>query len=321
MIELCRESFEQLDDLYKLAKNVDYGWFINANQTFAVRSERVGVHDFTSIDVSRVVGQAVIDAFLEAHGKRLKVNLDNPDVEIYALVRNDEFLLGVNTTGKSLHRRGYRVYEHPAALKPTLASAMLEISGWKPEKSIIDPMCGGATIPIETAFKARNMAPNRLRKDFAFLKLKMFDKKEFEKIRMKALSSEKRGVFEIYGMEKFSRHLNGAFKNSEKAGVCETIKFRLGDATKAKDYPKENLEFVVVNPPYGVRMVPGGSPKKLYDGFLKALRETANGAILVLITAAYRRFEEATDENDIAILEERRVLHGELKAKIFKCKI
>ena len=322
MIQLCREHFDKLDDLYKLAKKIDYGWLIDADQTFAVRSERVGVHNFTSIDISRVVGQAVIDSFLEAYGKRLKVNLDNPEVEVYALVRNNEFILGVNTTGNSLHKRGYRVYEHPAALKPTLASAMLEISGWNSDKGLIDPMCGGGTIPIEAAFKARDMIPNRLREDFAFLRLKIFSRDEYEKIRESLLNSEKREFFEIYGMEKFPRHLNGALKNAEKAGVRETIKFKLGDATLPMDYPEDMLEFIVVNPPYGVRMVPDGrSPKKLYTGFLRALKDKAKGSTLVLITAAYRKFEEAAEENDVAILEEKRVLHGELKAKIFKCKV
>jgi len=321
MIQLCRENFAKLEDLYRIAKNIDYGWIIDANQTFAVRSERVGTHNFTSMDVSRVIGQAIIDSFLEAYGKRLKVNLDHPDIEFYSLVRNNEFILGVNTTGSSLHKRGYRVYEHPAALKPTLASAMLEISGWKPEKGLIDPMCGGGTILIEAAFKARNMIPSRLRNDFAFLKMKIFNREEYEKIREKLLNLEKKEVFEIYGMEKFPRHLNGALRNAKKAGVQETIKFKLGDATVPADYPKTELKFIVVNPPYGIRMIPEGSPKRLYDKFLKALKEKAENSILVLITAAHRKFRKAVEEKNIEILEEKRVLHGELAAKIFKCKV
>jgi len=321
MIQLCREKFAELNDLYKIAKKIDYGWIINADQSFAVRSERVGVHNFTSIDVARVVGQAIIDSYLEAYGRRLKVNLNEPDVEVYALVRNQEFILGVNTTGNSLHKRGYRVYEHPAALKSTLASAMLKISGWTPNKSLIDPMCGGGTIPIEAAFKARNIPPGHLRKNFAFLKLKIFDKNEFEKIRSEILSQKRNEEIEIYGMEKFKQHLDGALTNSKKAGVHDIIKFKLGDATKPEDYPRGNFEFIIVNPPYGVRMIPGGSPKKLYCSFLNALKQRAEGAILVLITAAHKRFREAIEEEKIEMLEERTVLHGELKAKIFKCKV
>ena len=320
MIQLCREKFSKLEDLYILVKRIDYGWIIEADQSFAVRSERVGEHNFTSIDVAKVVGQAIIDSYLEAYGRRLKVNLKMPDVEFYALVRNQEFILGVNTTGNSLHRRGYRIYEHPAALKPTLASAMLRISGWKPEKSIIDPMCGGGTIPIEAAFKANNIPPGHLREDFAFLKLKIFDRKEFEEIKIRILNQKRsERCSGIYGMEKFRHHLDGAMKNSERAGVRESIEFKLGDATRPDDYPREELNFIVVNPPYGVRMIPGGSPKRLYSDFLKAIKERAEGATLVLITGAHRKFREAAEESGVEIIGEKAVLHGELKAKIFKC--
>ncbi|RLI22305.1 hypothetical protein DRO54_01420 [Candidatus Bathyarchaeota archaeon] len=322
MILLCKENFTEFDDLYRIVKGIDYSWIIEADQSFAVRSERVGEHNFTSIDVARAVGQAIIDSYMEARGKRLKVNLDIPDVEFYALVRNQEFILGVNTTGNSLHKRGYRVYEHPAALKPTLAAAMLRISGWNPQENIIDPMCGGGTIPIEAAFKANNIPPGHLREDFAFLKLKIFDKKEFEEVKGRILGQKRgEGHSRIYGMEKFRRHLEGAIKNSERAGVRKSIEFKLGDATRPNDYPFEDLEFVIVNPPYGVRMIPGGSPKKLYSDFLKAIRERAEGATLVLITGAHRKFREAAEESDLEIVEERTVLHGELKAKIFKCRI
>jgi len=321
MIQICHGVFSELKDIYRMVKDIDYGWIIDADQPFAVRSERVGIHDFTSMDVSRIVGQAIIDSYRETYGRRLPVNLDEPEVEFYALVRDQEFLLGVNTTGNSLHRRGYKAYMHPAALKPTLASAMLRLSGWKPGKGILDPMCGGGTIPIEAAFKAANIPPGHLRLDFAFLKLKFIDENDFWKLRNR-LFAERRceAPVEIYGMEKFRHHLEGAMRNSEKAGVREFIEFKLGDATKSVDYPDGEIDYVVVNPPYGIRMVPGGSPKGLYSRFLKALRERVEDAVLILITAAHKRFVEAAEEIGIEIIERRIVLHGDLRARIFKCK-
>jgi len=322
MIQMCHGIFSELKDIYRMVKDVDYGWIIDANQPFAVRSERVGIHNFTSMDVSRIVGQAIIDSYSEAYGKRLPVNLDEPEVEFYALVRDQEFLLGVNTTGNSLHRRGYRAYMHPASLKSTLASAMLRLSGWKPEKSILDPMCGGGTIPIEAAFKAANIPPGHLRSDFAFLKLKFIDENDFWTLRNRLLAEMRcEAPAGIYGMEKFKRHLEGAILNSEKAGVRELIEFKLGDATNSSDYPDGEIGYVVVNPPYGIRMVPGGSPRALYKRFLKALRERVEDAILILITAAHKRFVEAAEENGIEIIERRIVLHGDLRARIFKCKL
>ena len=321
-IMLCRGKFAQLRDLYSLSRHVDYGWIIDKSQSFAVRSERIGTHNFTSMDVSRVIGQAVIDSYQEAYKVRLKVNLDNPDVEIYALVRNDEFVLGVNTTGRSLHKRGYRVYDHPAALKPTIASAMLEIAGWPPREGLIDPMCGGATIPIEAAFKACNIPPNHLRRDFAFLKLKFFAREEFEDV-VESLMSQAKGECspKIFGMEKYAHHLQGGIRNAEKAGVLKVISFIRGDATIPAEYPKGTLSHVVVNPPYGIRMIPRGSPKGLYVGFIRALKKVAKDGTLVLISGAYKRFEEAAAECDLEISETRTIYHGNLEAKIFKCRV
>jgi len=103
-------KFKDLNDIYRLTEGVDYSFMIERWQKFAVRSERAGIHNFTSMDVSSVVGKAIIDSFQKTANSRLKVDLDNPDVEFYALVRNDDFILGINLTGRSLHRRGYRVY-------------------------------------------------------------------------------------------------------------------------------------------------------------------------------------------------------------------
>ncbi|MEM2202681.1 MAG: tRNA (guanine(6)-N2)-methyltransferase [Candidatus Bathyarchaeia archaeon] len=321
-IELCRSAFESLDDIYRLAKSLDYTWILDEQQTFAIRSERIGVHNFTSMDVSRVAGQAVIDSFANATGKRLKVNLDEPDVEIYCLVRNNDFIMGVNTTGASLHKRGYRVYSHPAALKPTIASAMLRIGGWTPDKSLIDPMCGGATIPIEAALEAKGVPPNHLQRDFAFLKLKICNQETFEKIKAETLAQQKEEApCTIYAMEKFAKHLQGGIENARKAGVHEAINFKIGDATKPQDYPKAELDFIVVNPPYGLRANPREGVRKLYENFLKTLKTKFPGATLVLITAASNRFREAAESAELAVMNERKIWHGELLTSIFKCKV
>jgi len=321
-IELCRSTFEDLNDIYKLVKSLDYTWILDVQQTFAIRSERIGVHNFTSMDVSRVAGQAVIDSFASATGKRLKVNLDEPDVEIFCLVRNSDFIMGVNTTGASLHKRGYRMYSHPAALKPTIASAMLKIGCWTPAKSIIDPMSGGATIPIEAALEAKGMPRNHLRRDFAFLKLKICSRETFEKIRAETLArQEAKGPCTIYAMEKFAKHLQGGIENAKKAGVYEAINFKIGDATKLQDYPEGKFDFIVVNPPYGLRANPKEGVRKLYESFLKALKAKFPEATLTIITAASKRFKEAAENAGISIIEDRKIWHGDLLTDIFTCKI
>lgn len=155
-----------LKDIYNQVKSLPFTEYIAPNQSFAIRAQRSGEHDFTSLDIASIAGKAVIDGYLEERGVRLRVDLNQPDVEIYVLLRDGELLVGINTTGESLHKRGYRVYDHPAAIKTTLASGMILLSGWKPEEVFLDPMCGGATIPIEAALMARRVPNNAFGRKF-----------------------------------------------------------------------------------------------------------------------------------------------------------
>ena len=315
-----RGRFEGLEDIYVATRRLDFTEFVEADQSFAVRAERVGQHDFTSMDVAAQVGQGIIDSYKSSAGVRLKVNLDEPDVEFYAFVRDDEFLLGLNTTGPSLHKRGYRVFKHPAALRTSVAAAMLLLAGWSGEGALLDPMCGGGTIPIEGALLARRVPPGGFRRGrFAFLSLPMADEEEFRERLVRALGEASEEVFEITGMDKFKAYLDGALRNARSAGVDDTIRFVQGDATELDRYLTEAPTHVVVNPPYGVRFKLKGL-SRLYRGFLASLADLAPGCKLVLITAAKRTFREAASRAGVEVLEERKVLHGDLWASVFVCR-
>ncbi len=164
---LLRCEAETLDDIYRAVKGLDFNFI--RGKSFAVRSLRVGEHDFTSMDIARVAGQAVIDSFMESYGERLKVNLSQPDVIIRVELVDNELFVGLDTTGDdAMHKRWWRVYNHPAHLNAAIACGMLRIAEWKADESLIDPMCGSGTIPIEAALMARKV-PNM--RDFAYEKL------------------------------------------------------------------------------------------------------------------------------------------------------
>lgn len=318
---LYRGRFEELEDIYRAARGLDYTSVIEPEQSFAVRAERVGQHDFTSMDVAARVGQAIIDSYMASRGVRLKVNLDEPDVEIYAFVRDDEFLMGLNTTGPSLHKRGYRIYKHPAALRTSVAAAMLYLADWRGDGALLDPMCGGGTIPIEGALMARCFPPGAFRGHaFAFLKLPIADVEEFDRRRERALAEASREIFDITGIDKFRAVLFGAEKNASSAGVADTVRFLLGDATRLEEFLEEPPTHVVVNPPYGVRMRPKGL-RRLYRGFLSSLSNLSPGCRLVLITAAKKTFRSSAEAVGIKVLDEKPIRHGELWASIFVCQV
>jgi len=317
---LARTKIQGLDDIYKETKKLDFRFLVKPSQTFAVRSERHGSHPFTSLDVASKVGQAIIDSYKDSTGVRLKVNLKNPDLEFYAFVRYNEFILALNTTGESLHRRGYRVYNHPAALKTSLACCMLRYGGWNPSQPLLDPMCGGGTIPIEAALMAEQKTLDSFKRDFAFKKLKLFDENLFLKTR-ESLALKAKVKPKIFGVDISPKHLEGAKLNALSAGVAEDITFILGDATKLQKYLDKNFKpkFVAVNLPYGIRSSRKNVLEKLYKEFLFSLKNVTDKAILVALTSAKEYFKKALEATGFMEVDEREVMHGNLKVTVFKC--
>ena len=317
---LTRDVFERLEDVYRIAKSVDYAQFISPDSSFAVRSVRVGVHDFTSIDVSRVVGQAVIDSYVSSRGSRLRVNLKNPDVEIGVYVHGNEVVIGINTTGESLHKRRYRVYNHPAALKTTLATAMLRIAGYSGQP-LLDPLCGGATIPIEAAHMARKYPVRMFREDYLFYKLLVHDPHLEREVREKIFSEVNYGKYQIFCMEISPKHVKGAVENVKSAKVADTVEIIPGDATREESYRGIDPELVVTNPPYGVRSHNLKRIESFYQVFLSVLRNLYSGRVLVLITASTRQFESAANRVGVYIRTSRTVAHGGLQSRIYTLRL
>ena len=317
---LGEDRCRTLSEIYRYTCSLDFTEVIDRNQSFAVRAERSGKHNFTSIDIAATVGQAIIDSFRRDTGVRLKVNLKNPDVEFFCHLVDNEFTIAVNTTGDSLHKRNYRIYDHPAAIKTTIASALVYLSGWTKDHVFLDPMCGGGTIPIEAALIARNIAPGIFRKtSFSFEKLMSFDRSKYAKLRDIIEKSSNRGKYSIYAIEISPKHLRGAIANAKSAGVRDTIKFIQGDARHLEKYLDVSPEYVVVNPPYGVKLTRREYIPILYKEFLKSLKSLVDHCTLVVITAAFKEFEKACNLLNAEIIEKRRVLHGALTTQVYKC--
>jgi len=306
LVLLKVERFERIDDLYKIVKEIDFS-FIKPDQSFAIRPLRVGSHDFTSLDVGRVCGKAVIDSYMESEGVRLRVNLNEPDIIVRVDVIHDEVYVGLDTTGdRALHRRGYRVYNHPAPLNPSIASALVMISKWKCDEILVDPMCGSGTILIESAMICRNIPPQKFREDFQFTKI--WNSELLDEVKCEVI--ERHVDLDLVGIERFSKHLRGAKLNSKKAGVLDTIDYIVGDATKLC---LKDVDVIVTNPPYGFRIARKGLIEDLYRGFLKSA-EIADR--LVVITAEYKILKEKALNLGYEI-EERKIKYGGLDAKIF----
>lgn len=304
VILLLKEGeFSDLKDIYTKTKEVEFASYIHPVQKFAVRANRMGDHEFTSIEVEREVGQAVIDSYKRDKGIRLGVDLDNPDIIVRAEIRENRFWAGLNTTGpRSLHRRGYRVSGHPAPLSPSIAHSLVRLSGWEEGEKLMDPMCGSGTIPIEASLYGRKV-PNWFREDYHFWNFHFLDRGKFLQLKKETDEKVQPKRFDIYGCDLFKKHVRIAEEAGRKTGA--NVKFFQGDATKI------NLDYdvIIVNPPYGLRV--GGKKRiaRLYkDFFANLMRHSWRK--LVILTATPEHVPKGKLERRIDII------YGNLPASI-----
>ncbi len=273
---MARFSLERLEDVYHAVRDVEPPRFMSQEQSFAVRADRHGRHPFRSMDVERVAGQAVVDSFMDRTGSGPPVNLDDPEVTISMEVRDKGSWVGLDTTGdRSLHRRGYRVTEHPAPLKPSLAYGLVRLSGWSPGESLLDPMCGSGTICIEAALWAGGV-PHRLREDFAFLRLPFLDQERFRRMRSEADLAAGGTARRIFGSDIRRSHVVRAERNARAAAVHAS--FFHADATRV-DLSRDRI---ITNPPYGLRMGSRRRVERLYGAFLENLERHRWKRVVVL---------------------------------------
>ncbi len=300
IIVVEKARIKTLKDVYSVVRKIDFSGFIKHDQTFAVRTKRHGTHPFTSIDVSSAIGQGIIDSFQETTGKKLKVNLSEPDITFLSEVRDESFLLGIDTTGESLHKRWYRKRTYVTSLRSTIANSMVRISGLKNGESFIDPMCGVGMIPIE-AFHFLSGKPNKFR-GFAFEKFFWLDRSEFQ--RLKKEHREHEVESEICGSDRNERVIGLAADNSREAEA--RIRFFVSDATR-QDL---NYDRICVDLPYGIRM---RTPlRKLYEGFFNNLLASDFKKAVVLTASRCSRF--------LPDLEFERVYeaeYGDIRVKLF----
>lgn len=287
LVVLVRDTIAGLADVYDLASSLDIERYVDPEQSFAVRAQRHGYHQFGSPDVADRVGQAVVDAFRSATGRRLAVDLDDPDVIFRAMVRNERFTLAIDATGaRSLHRRSYRVREHDAALQPTVAAAMLRLADYDPGDAVLDPMCGCGTIPIEAALWERGRSPAAGRSDLALERLRFLDVDGTDPASNDVSdgdSGRPGGTDDttavVDGVDVDPTWIAGARENATVARVADAVSFAVGDATGIQI----DHDAVVVDLPFGVR-TDDADLRRLYDDFAANLRAGRWSRLVVLAT-------------------------------------
>jgi 23S rRNA G2445 N2-methylase RlmL len=265
VLEEC--AFQGLDGLYDVVRHVPFPDILGGGRSFAVRANRHGDHPFTSMDAERTAGRAVIDAFVGTGRRRPPVRLDDPDVLVLLGIRGERLRVGLDTTGaRSLHRRDYGAMSHPAPLKPSLAYGLVRLSGWNPEESLLDPMCGSGTICIEAALWA-NRVPHWFRKDPAYRRLGFLDQARLREMQKEVDEAVFREPLDIRGSDISGKHVLRAAENVRRAGAA--VRVSRCDVVRAC----LDSDRIVTNPPFGRRMGGGRRVEGLYRAFLERLLE------------------------------------------------
>lgn len=239
------------DEVYDAVKAMNWEDILDLDTSFAVDSV-VYSEDFRhSKFVAYKVKDAIVDYFREKTGKRPNISVTNPDIRFNIHIAENDCTLSLDSSGESLHKRGYRKASIESPINEVLAAAMILMTGWKGECDLIDPMCGSGTIAIEAALIAKNMAPGIFREKYAFEKWKDFDKDIFERI-YNDDSSEKTFEHKIYAYDVDVRAVNITKENIKAAGVSDIVNVEVQDIRQFKQ-PAEKA-IMVTNPPYGERI-------------------------------------------------------------------
>ena len=239
------------DDVYEGVKDIDWSEYIGSDKTFAVDSVVFSEEFRHSKFVAYKVKDAIVDQFREKTGQRPNISITNPDIRLHIHIAEDQCTLCLDSSGESLHRRGYRQESVEAPLNEVLAAGMILMTGWHGETDFIDPMCGSGTLLIEAALIARNMAPGLFRKEYAFEKWPDFDRDLFDEI-YNDDSQEREFNHHIYGYDVDIKAVNTAILNIKSAGLSSDITVKECDFKDFK-HPKEK-SIIVTNPPYGERI-------------------------------------------------------------------
>lgn len=243
---------ETADEVYEAIKQLNWENYLSLNSTFSIDAV-VFSHIFNhSKFVAYRVKDAIADWFIERYEKRPSVSLTNPDVMLNIHVSHNKCTLSLDSSGESLHKRGYRIAQTEAPLSEVLAAGMILKSGWRGESAFIDPMCGSGTILIEAAMIALGIPPGIHRPSFAFEKWSDFDKDLFSEI-YNDDSGNREMKYPIIGSDISSKAISIAEKNIRNAGLKNYIELSVRPLQQYTEAPAET-GIIITNPPYGERI-------------------------------------------------------------------
>jgi putative N6-adenine-specific DNA methylase len=261
-------------ELYKGIAQIDWSKYLNVDDTLAINTVVSSSNFNNSQFVSLKAKDAIVDQFRTKFGKRPSIDTTKPTILLDIHLTDDECDVSLDSSGESLHKRGYRLNSTIAPLNEVLAAGMILISEWDGQSNFIDPMCGSGTLPIEAAMIAYNIPPGIFRKEFGFEKWKDFDADLFETI-YNDDNDAKEFKHQIIGNDISAGAIRISSENAKNAFLTNKINFQV---QAFESYiPPADGGIIIMNPPYGERIKKtniqafyqsiGNQLKRNYSGF------------------------------------------------------
>ncbi len=241
------------DELYESIQSIDWGEYLTPDLTLAVtvtgKNTQLNHSHLTAVQVKRAITTQQTKQF----GDRSNVDIADPDVRINVHLDRDLATVSLDSSGNSLHRRGYRSAVGDAPLKESLAAALVKMSGWTPDLAFVDPLCGSGTLPLEAAMQALNIMPGVFHESFGFERWLDFDPELFDRLLKAAETGEKKDLQPIIiGSDRSYEVIKQAQSNALKSGVGSYIQFAQLDLAEVE--APADTGILLCNPPYGERL-------------------------------------------------------------------
>ncbi|WP_330205177.1 class I SAM-dependent RNA methyltransferase [Cyanobacterium sp. Dongsha4] len=268
--------------LFRNVQKIDWSEFLQPQQTLAIRctgkNDQLNHSHFTAIQIKN----AIVEQQQKYHKVRSNIDTDSPDIVINAHIHHDECILSLDSTGESLHRRGYRPAVGLAPLKETLGAALLYIAEWDSSIPLYDPFCGSGTILIEGALMGLNIAPGLYRHQFCFENWQDYDHNLWQHLIDEARKSQKTDLPPIVGTDIDSSIIKQAQHNAKTCQIANHVEFfqrHLVDAT-----PPAESGILICNPPYGKRLEDTEALFPLYKLLGDILKQRFKGWTAYILT-------------------------------------
>lgn len=240
------------DDLYKNSLKVEWDSYLEPDKTFSIIPViNSPIFQHTGY-AGLVLKDSIADWFRNKTGRRPSVNTDDPDIVFNLHISNDLVTISLDSSVVPLYKRGYRKEQGSAPVNEVLAAGIVLLSGWNYDTTLLDPMCGSGTIPIEAALIASGIPPGKFRQFYGFLRWKDYDENLFEQVKKESESKNSSPGIKIFGSDVSEDAAFLTKTNIESAGLSDLISVRQIDFRDLK--PPDNNGVIIMNPPYGKRI-------------------------------------------------------------------